>query len=58
MNEGKAEFIEVKTGITGDTEIEVLSGLKEGNEIITGSYKALRTLKERDAVKIENEANR
>ncbi|MDA2927323.1 efflux RND transporter periplasmic adaptor subunit [Acidobacteria bacterium AH-259-G07] len=58
VNEGKAEFIEVKTGITGDTEIEVLSGLKEGNEIITGSYKALRTLKERDAVKIENEANR
>jgi HlyD family secretion protein len=44
----------VTTGITGQTEIEVLSGLKEGDEIITGSYKTLRTIKTDDKVKVDN----
>jgi HlyD family secretion protein len=52
---GKAEFVQVETGITGDTDIEVKSGLKEGDEIVIGSYKALRTLKDGDLVKIENQ---
>ncbi|MGZ4816346.1 MAG: efflux RND transporter periplasmic adaptor subunit, partial [Terriglobales bacterium] len=39
----KAEFIPVETGITGTTDIEVTKGLKEGDEIVTGSYKVLRT---------------
>ena len=34
----------VQTGISGVTDIEVTSGLNEGDEIVTGSYKALRTL--------------
>ena len=50
----KAEFVPVQTGITGTTDIEVLSGLKEGDEIITGSYKVLRTLKPGTGVKIDN----
>lgn len=49
----KAEFVEVKTGITGITEIEVLSGLNEGDEIVTGSYRALRTLKPGTRIKKE-----
>lgn len=49
----KAEFVEVKTGITGITEIEVLSGLNEGDEIVTGSYRALRTLKPGARIKKE-----
>jgi HlyD family secretion protein len=49
----KAEFVEVKTGVSGDTDIEVLSGLKPGAEIVTGSFKTLRTLKDGDAVKKE-----
>jgi len=52
----KAVFHEVKTGITGTTEIEVLSGLKEGDEIITGSYKVIRTLRNQAKVKVENKA--
>jgi HlyD family secretion protein len=36
----KAEFVPVTTGITGTSDIEVLSGLKEGDEVITGSYKS------------------
>jgi HlyD family secretion protein len=53
---GKAVFVPVKTGITGQTEIEVLAGLKEGDEIITGSYKTLRTIKTDTKVKVDNKS--
>jgi HlyD family secretion protein len=53
---GKAEFLPVQTGITGTTDIEVLSGLKPGDEIVTGSYKVLRTLRPGTSVKIDNTA--
>jgi HlyD family secretion protein len=41
----RAKFAPVTTGITGATDIEVLSGLKDGEEIVIGPYKTLRTLK-------------
>ncbi|MGA9586468.1 MAG: efflux RND transporter periplasmic adaptor subunit [Terracidiphilus sp.] len=41
----RAKFIPVTTGITGATDIEVLSGLQDGQEIVIGPYKTLRTLK-------------
>jgi len=47
-------FVPVKTGITGATDIEVLSGLKAGDEIVTGRYKVLRTLKSGTVVKPDN----
>jgi len=50
----KAIFVPVNTGITGTTDIEVLDGLKEGDEVITGSYKVLRTLRPGSSVKIDN----
>jgi HlyD family secretion protein len=50
----KAEFVPVTTGVTGTTDIEVLEGLKEGDEVITGSYKVLRTLRPGHGVKIDN----
>jgi HlyD family secretion protein len=50
----KAMFVPVTTGITGTTEMEVLDGLKEGDEVITGSYKVLRTLRPGSSVKIDN----
>jgi HlyD family secretion protein len=50
----KAEFREVKTGLTGATDIQVKSGLQEGDEIITGSYKVLRTLRNGAGVKVDN----
>jgi HlyD family secretion protein len=52
----KAEFVPVQTGITGSNDIEVLTGLKEGDEIVTGSYKVLRTLRPRTTVKVDNTA--
>jgi len=41
----RAKFVPVTTGITGATDIEVLSGLNAGQEIVTGPYKTLRDLK-------------
>jgi HlyD family secretion protein len=51
MRNGKAAFVSVKTGLTGDLMVEVLSGLRTGEEIITGPFKALRQVKEGDLVK-------
>ena len=45
VEDGRAQFRAVKTGITGVTDIEVLDGLKESDPIVTGSYKVLRELK-------------
>ncbi len=42
----RANFVPVTTGITGATDIEVLSGLNNGDEIVTGPYKTLRDLKQ------------
>lgn len=53
---GAAQFREVKTGITGTTDIEVTNGLNDGEEIITGSYKVIRTLRNAAKVKVDNAA--
>ena len=50
------EFVQVETGITGVTDIEVKSGLQKNDEIVTGSYKALRTLKPGAGIKVDNKA--
>jgi HlyD family secretion protein len=52
----KAVFVPVATGIAGTSDIEVMDGLREGDEIITGSYKILRTLRSGSGVKIDNSA--
>ena len=41
----RAKFVPVTTGITGATDIEVLTGLHEGDEVVIGPYKTLRVLK-------------
>jgi HlyD family secretion protein len=52
--ENKAEFKKLETGITGATDIEVTSGLKEGDEIVTGSYQVIRSMKNASTVKVDN----
>ncbi len=52
----KAVFKPVQTGITGATDIEVLSGLAEGDQIVTGSYKVIRTLRPDAKIKVDNKA--
>ena len=56
IRDKKAQFVPVQTGITGTTDIEVLSGLTQGDEIVTGSYKVLSTVKPGTSVKIDNSA--
>ncbi len=51
---GKAQFVPVQTGISGVTDIEITSGLDEGALIVTGNFKALRTLKPGTPVKVDN----
>ncbi len=50
----RVHFVPVTTGITGATDIEVLGGLKEGDQIVTGRYRVLRALKSGTPVKIDN----
>jgi HlyD family secretion protein len=51
-----AVFKPVETGISGVTDIEITKGLNAGDEIVIGSYKALRTLKPEASVKVDNSA--
>ncbi|HEV8253121.1 MAG TPA: efflux RND transporter periplasmic adaptor subunit [Vicinamibacteria bacterium] len=53
VQKDKAVFKPVKTGIVGETEVEVLSGLGDGEEIVSGSYRTLRTLKDQAKIKPE-----
>jgi HlyD family secretion protein len=54
VREKKAVFVPVQTGISGITDIEVTSGLQEGDQIIVGSYKALRSLRPGGRIKVDN----
>lgn len=53
VTDGKAVFRPVKTGLLGESDLEIVEGLKEGERIVTGSYKTLRTLRDQSRVKIE-----
>lgn len=56
VKDGKAVFRKVDTGITGATDIEVVSGLQPGDQIVTGSYEVIRTLRNDAKVRIDNKA--
>ena len=51
MRDGKADFVLVKTGIAGERYLEVLAGLKEGDQVITGPFDSVRTMYVGDPVK-------
>ncbi|HEX8265101.1 MAG TPA: efflux RND transporter periplasmic adaptor subunit [Pyrinomonadaceae bacterium] len=51
LDEGKAKFVEVTTGITGESDIQITSGLSAGVEVITGPSRVLKTLKDGDPIK-------
>lgn len=52
----KAVFVPVETGITGENDIEITKGLQEGQEIIIGPYRQLRSLKNDTAIKREDKS--
>jgi len=55
---GKAEFLPIKMGIAGDKYFEVLGGLKNGDEVITGPYNSVRGMADGDAVRVDNKAKK
>ena len=54
VKNGVATFQAVRPGIVGTTDIEILDGLDGSEEIVTGSYRVLRTLEDEVRIKIEN----
>ena len=52
----KAVFRKVETGIAGATDIEIMSGLNDGDRIVTGSFKVIRTLRNQARIKVETTA--
>jgi HlyD family secretion protein len=48
-----AEFVTIKLGISGDKYFEVLSGLKPGDEVVTGPYNSVRTIADGDEIKVD-----
>jgi len=53
--EGKVAFVGVSTGLTGDTNIEITKGLTEGQQIVTGPFRALRDIKDGSKVREQKE---
>lgn len=51
---GRAVFVPVQTGIADQQNIEIISGIQDKDEVITGSYRILRTLKDGEKIKIDN----
>jgi HlyD family secretion protein len=57
IRDGRAEFLPIKLGIAGDKYFEVMSGVKEGDHVITGPYNSVRGLTDGDLVKVDNRQN-
>jgi HlyD family secretion protein len=53
--DGKAAFVPVTTGLSGDSNIEIVKGLSEGQEIVTGPFRALRDIKDGSKVREQKE---
>jgi HlyD family secretion protein len=53
LREGRAEFLPIKVGIAGDKYFEVVSGLKDGDQVITGPYNSVRSMVDGDLVKVD-----
>jgi HlyD family secretion protein len=58
LKDGKAEFRPVKTGLLGELSVEVKEGLQGGETLVTGPFRALRSLKPGDAAEAEKKAGR
>jgi HlyD family secretion protein len=54
VRSGRADFVRVKTGIEASSDVEVLEGINEHDEIVSGSYLVLRTLTPGTRVKTDN----
>ena len=58
VRDSRAEFVPIKMGVAGDKYFEVLSGLKAGDQVITGPYNSVRGMADGDLVKVDNNAKK
>jgi HlyD family secretion protein len=58
VRDGEARFVAVETGIAGEKDFEVLSGLSEGDEVVRGPFEAIRNLESGEKVTRQDEAKR
>jgi HlyD family secretion protein len=49
----KVEFVPIKVGISGDKYFEVTTGLKSGDQVVTGPYNSVRGMTDGDTVKVD-----
>ena len=52
VQDGKAKQVEVKTGISDATHVAIVSGVKPGNQVITGPFRTIRKLDDGDAIHV------
>jgi HlyD family secretion protein len=52
VENGKAVQRKVETGISDETRVELLAGVKQGEQVVTGPYRSLRDLEQGEAVKV------
>ena len=57
IRDGRAEFVPIKIGIAGDRYFEVLSGIKPGEQVITGPYANVRGMADGDQVRVQSNPN-
>jgi HlyD family secretion protein len=53
VRSGRVEFVPIKMGIAGDKYFEVMSGVKQGEDVVTGPYNSVRGLADGAAVKVD-----
>jgi HlyD family secretion protein len=58
VSNGRGVFMPVKVGVAGEQYFEVLSGLKPGDEVITGPFASVRELSDGGEVKVQQNNNR
>ncbi len=58
IREGRATFVPVQIGIAGERHFEVLSGLNEGDQVITGPFDSVRNMFDGDQVRLQPTAAR
>jgi HlyD family secretion protein len=58
VRDGRVEFLPIKLGISGDKYFEVVSGLKAGDQVVTGPYNSVRGIADGDEVKVDTTKGR
>jgi HlyD family secretion protein len=58
VEDGRANFRMVKVGISSQKHFEVLSGLEEGESVVSGNFKAIRDLKDGQRVKVTKKSSK